>query len=343
MARKKTMNDTGTRNLDKSISLFGDLTADLDIASSDEKSLLETNKLETKYIDRSDVIDNQQNRFAVTNTYFLEQSILKLGQLQPILVVHLFDENGLPTGKYEIKAGSRRFKAINNICEKAKKDGNMEVYDKFNKLYVTILPMGITDEEVDRVITETNTTTRQISIEDLFKNFDIVFERDENGDFKYISKGSNKYEEGSNYLKQLGYSFSKSSVKDYLTIYLAQNPKIRENFEKGFLGKRQSLIVARMDAEDQEEALNKFDNMLPEEITKYLNEYTKNKKEKKRKSLKGIEVITDINKMKTNISNQKKKEIIFIDQMQKEKCISDISILMEELENFVKLISEIEI
>ena len=47
--------------------------------------------------------------------------------------------------------------------------------------------------------------------------------------------------------------------------------------------------------------------------------------------------------MKTNISNQKNKEIIFIDQMQKEKCISDISILMEELENFVKLISEIEI
>jgi len=98
-----------------------------------------------------------------------------------------------------------------------------------------------------------------------------------------------------------------------------------------------------MDSEDQEEALNNFDNMLPEEITKYLNEYTKNKKEKKRKSLKGIEVITDINKMKTNISNQKNKEIIFIDQMQKEKCISDISILMEELENFVKLISEIEI
>ena len=346
MAKKKSMNDAVSRNNETTVSLFGDPMAALnfsELSDPEDKTLAETNGFDTRYISRDEVIDNQQNRFTVANTYFLEQSILRLGQVQPILVVHIFDENGLPTGKYEIKAGSRRFKAINSICEKAEKDGNTEIYEKFNKLYVTILPMGITDEEIDRVITETNTTTRQISIEDLFKNFDIVFEKDKDGSYKYLSANGNKYKETADMLKNLGYNYSVSTVKDLSLIYLCSNPKLRENFENGFLSKRQCLVVARMDDEERDKALEKFDTMTEEEVSSYIKEYNKTKKDKKKKTAKGIEVINTINNLKTNISTQRKKTIVFLDKVQKEKCIGDIASLMEELEEFVREIELIEI
>ena len=92
MSKKKSMNDAVNRNNEATVSLFGDPMAALnfsELSDPEDKTLAETNGLDTRYISRDEVIDNQQNRFTVANTYFLEQSILRLGQLQPILVVHI--------------------------------------------------------------------------------------------------------------------------------------------------------------------------------------------------------------------------------------------------------------
>ena len=157
------------------------------MAAPDTLTLEETEKYTTRYIDIIDVFDNTNNRFDVKDTSYLEGSIERLGQLQPIVVVRKLDKknaiNGVAKPYYEVKAGSRRFKAIQNIHQKALNERDIEKADKFSKVFAVILPTGATEKEIEDVITETNTTARQVSITDMFKNFDYIFEKDANGNY----------------------------------------------------------------------------------------------------------------------------------------------------------------
>lgn len=326
----------GGSNLD----MFGGENTNSSLVSPDKKTLSDTSRLTTKYIAIEKIKDNESNRFSVKNTYFLEQSIKKLGQLQPIILINQLDEDENPTGNYEIKAGSRRFQALNNLRLNAIENEDTETERKYSQAWVTILPIGATPQEIDEVITETNTTSRHIGIEDLFRNFEFMFELDEEGNFVNIPKNTNKYEAGVRMLKDMGYDYSAASVRDFLTIYMAHNKEIRTDFENGFLSKKQALTVARMQPSMQDSVMEKFKDFTAKEIADYLKTYNLEKKDKDKNNIKGIDVLNNVSKTSKQIKNLKDKRIHFKDDMQKAQVISLIKEMYEELEELMKKIDK---
>lgn len=109
-------------------------------------------------INLNDIIDNENNRFSMEEDIkflMLVESIKRVGVLQPVL---LKKENG----KYKIVAGHRRVRAshvagLNTIKSFIKEYDN----DNLNELLDLI---------------ETNTTTRDISIDDMLNSIDLIEE-----------------------------------------------------------------------------------------------------------------------------------------------------------------------
>lgn len=336
--KKKTLSSIGKRSdsgTNKNL-LGGAPLNDRVSFDPNDKTLAETSRYKTKYISLDKIKDNTQNRFSWLDTQFLEESISRMGQLQPIILIQEVDDNENLTGFYEIKAGSRRFASLKNLRENAIQNQNEEDEKRFSEAFCIILPLGATEKEIQDVITETNTLARQLSIEDVFKNFDIVFAKDDEGNFRYISKGKNKYEEGSKILKRMGFKFSPGSIKDYLSIYTAHNPKVREDFENGFFSKRQALIVARMPDALQDAMMEKFINMTDKEISEYIKTYSLEKKIKKNTKIKGVEALNQVSKTSQSMKSLTQKEsIVFSDDLQKQQ-------FLEQLDELKKYIKEIE-
>lgn len=294
------------------------------------RSLKDTQRFRTKYLSIDDVQDNTENRFTMTPTGFLERSIRKLGQLQPIIVVPLV-ENDKPTGKYEVKAGSRRLVAIRNIH----KNSEGEEKEKFSKIFCLILPMGATEEEIQSVITDTNTTSRQLSIADIFRNFEIIFEQEEDGSYRYIPKGKGKYEAASGILKDMGFTFSPSSVKDYMAIYTAHNPLIRQALESGLMSKRQAVNIARMGTKEQDMVMQKFNALEEKAFSKWLQDYMKERKENKKNAVKGADALSKLSRANKGIQKMASQNILFADELQKaemSKTIEKLRQTLDELE-----------
>lgn len=328
--KKKSMSGmTRESNCDgKRSTLFGSINPD-DLEAKTDHNLHDTERFKTRYIPLDDIDDNTENRFLITSTEFLEKSILNLGQLQPIIVIP-YTKDG--ERRYEIKSGSRRFLSLKNIC---KREAG-KTAEKFSKAFCIVLPEGTTDEEIERVITETNTTTRQISVQEIFMNFDIIFEKDETGKYAFIPSGTSKYEEGSRILKEMGFKFSPASVKDYLTIYTAHNQSIRHDLENGLLSKKQALTIARMPSSLQDETMEKFKKMGDEEIKKYIKEYNDEKKSSAKKSLRGVDAVSKIEKLRKQTQALSKQTYIqFAGKEQAEK-------MKEEIKAIKKYISDVE-
>lgn len=333
MPRKiKTVTGFSHSNPEPTNSLFGPQVNPSDMPSFAPKTLGETERFRTKYLSLDDIRDNTENRFTVSSTGFLERSIRKLGQLQPVIVVPVL-EDGKPSGKYEIKAGSRRFIAIRNIHENAEND---EEKEKFSKIFCIILPEGATEEEIQLVITETNTTSRQISIGDIFRNFDIIFEKEDDGSYRYIPKGKGKYESASGILKDMGFTFSPASVKDYMAIYTAHCSLIRQALEAGLMSKRQAVRIARLPDNEQEYVMAQFNAMEEKEFTRWLREYTKETREKKKQSIKGADVLSRVDKARKGIELFSSRNIMFADDLQKAQLSKTIAQLRNALDDLEK-------
>lgn len=333
MPRKiKTVTGFSHSNPEPTNSLFGPQVNPSDMPSLEPKTLGETERFRTKYLSLDDIRDNTENRFAMTSTGFLERSIRKLGQLQPVIVVPVMKE-GKPTGKYEIKAGSRRFVAIRNIHQNAESDDERE---KFSKIFCMILPEGATEDEIQSVITETNTTSRQLSIGDIFRNFDIIFEREEDGSYRYIPKGKGKYEAASGILKDMGFTFSPASVKDYMAIYTAHCELIREALEAGLMSKRQAVRIARLPDKEQDYVMAQFNAMEEKEFIKWLREYTKESREKKKQAIKGADVLSRVDKARKGIELFSTRNIMFADDLQKAQLAKTITQLRGALDDLEK-------
>ena len=295
----------------------------------DMMSMNDTNGYHTQYLPLSQLVDNTENRFNVEDTSFLEDSIDRLGQLQPIIVVQLLDEKGRLDDKYEIKAGSRRFKAISSLHKKAILLDDETNKERFSKAFVLILPNGATEEEIQSVITETNTTTRQVSVSEIFRNFEVIFKVDSEGNLTNLPKNVNKYNYISNILQEAGFTFSPASVKDYISIYFAHNQEIKENFEKGYLKKRHALIISRMPNHLQDQVMEDFKSMTQSDFETYIKQYNKKKKNKALdENIRGIDAINKLDKINKELDILKKKiNIDFKDYNEKQEFINKISLI----------------
>lgn len=334
--KRKTMSSIavgrteGTEN-----SLFGKQFSPDEMPSDSERTVGDVVHFRTRYIPLDSINDNTENRFRMTNTMFLEKSIERLGQLQPAIVMPI-EKDGKRV--YEVKSGSRRFASVRSLYEKAKKAGDEQNADRFSKLFCIVLPEGATESEIQSIITETNTTNRQLSIGEVFMNFDIIFERENDGSYKYIPKGKRKYETASSILKDMGFTFSPASVKDYLSIYTAHNQKIRDCFEKELLTKKQALVISRMTPELQDETMRKFDVMSTAEFKDYIKAYIGDRSASKNTYMKGADLMNEISRIRKSARRISQKKIVFADEMQKGEVKKQISELQETLENLSKII-----
>lgn len=316
-------------------SLFGGKMDYNEMPEERDRSVIDVVRFRTHYIPLQDITDNTENRFRITNTLFLERSIEKLGQLQPAIVMPI-EKDG--TRKYEIKSGSRRFASVLKIHDRAVADKDEETAEKFSKMFCIILPEGATDSEIQAVITETNTTNRQLSISDVFMNFDIIFEKEDDGSYKYIPKGKRKYETASSILKDMGFTFSPASVKDYLSIYTAHNTKIRDCFEKELITKKQALVISRMPDNLQDETMRKFDALSTAEFKEYIKAYIGDKSASKNAYMKGADLMNTVSRLKKSAERTAGKKIIFADEMQMSEAKKQIAELQEAIETLLKAI-----
>ena len=333
---KKTLFDTGKKT-EGGINIFGANLDNLNQYNTDNKALFESGKYKVKYVSRDKLKDNEENTFTITNITFLKKSIEKLGQLQPLVVVPEYKDNK-QTGTYIIKSGSRRFASINKICEEAIKEEDTKKYERFNEVLILILPHGATEKEIKEVITETNTTSRQISISDLFRNFDIVFAKKEDGSYENIPAGESKYTVGAKLLQDMGFSYSPASIKDYLTIYTAHNKTISSYLDKGFISKRDALVIARLDESTQDEVMNNIKDMDKDELKLYIKKINKSVKENKKKEVKyirGVDFLSNIEKVSKKITKISYKDcsFVFTDNVQKDKCLSEIDEMQKYLDD----------
>lgn len=292
----------------------------------------ESKSYNTTYLPLHQIVDNSENRFNVEDTAFLEDSIDRLVQLQPLIVVQLKDEHDRLDDKYEIKAGSRRFKVLNSLYKKAIMLDDETNKERFSKAFVLILPNGATEEEIQSVITETNTTTRQVTVSEVFRNFEIIFKSDDDGNLINLPKNVNKYNYISNILNEAGFTFSPASVKDYISIYFAHNKDIRENFEKGYLKKRHALIISRMTNDMQDRVMEDFKVMSTEDFETYIKQYGKKKRNKALDdNIRGIDAINKLDKISKEIDIlQNKINIDFKDVTERQQFIDRLSLITLE-------------
>ncbi|MFR1686038.1 MAG: ParB/Srx family N-terminal domain-containing protein [Massilimicrobiota timonensis] len=318
------MGSVGTTRPGKS--LFA-TTEDVSFNSIKNKTLAETVRLSAKYINLDKLVDNTENRFKVGDTYFLQKSIKRLGQLQPIILVNILDEAGKPTGKYEIKAGSRRFNSLSSIVKEAKENNDETTATRFSEAWCTVLPAGATEEEIQEVIVETNAYNRVIKLDELFVCFDIIFEQDANGEYVSFKEGEDKINYIISAFKDMGYTFGRTAIKEYYKIYFG-HPMLRDYFEKGYLTKKQALIIASMPMDMQKEVLEKSNKMTNEEFALYLKTYDKAKP--KKTHMKANELVRNVKKISKQINGFNELKID-IDIKEKQEVLTQIA----ELENTI--------
>jgi hypothetical protein len=331
MVKRKTLDDTGKFSMPR-YDIFSGKKNNIVLADPDKQTLNELETLTAEYIDINKIVDNTKNTFKVANIKFLKESIAKLGLLQPIILVQLFDDEHKIIDKYEIRSGSRRFAALSSLYNDAVEANDEELKKKYGNAFSIVMPYGATEKEIEAVIVETNTTARQLSVQDLFKNFDFIFKKDDNGNYEYIPQNKNKYDSALAILEDMGFTFKTTSIKDYLSIYTAHNQSIREYFGNGFLNKKQAMTIARMPIEMQDETMKKFKKMTEKEIAQYIKDYLADKKENNNKKMKGSDALSKISNYSKKIGTlANKKEIIIENEIQKDQIKKEIVQIREFL------------
>lgn len=340
--RRKSMMDTITQQKSHSSeAMFGG-----DIASARKhdvgQTLHESSNLSETMINIDSVHDNEKNTFSVDHLVMLIESIRARGILQPLVVMPLKNESGLPNGEYEIKSGSRRFAAVNEIRRQAQLAGDEDENHRFDMIPCKILPMGATEEEIEAVVVETNTTARQITVADVFKNFDVIFAKDEDGCYKYLPEKGGTTKNITSMLQEMGFNYQKSSVNEYVKIYFASEPRLKDLLEQGVISKRDAVIIAGMNEEGQKQFVDYRYNLNDEEFRQKINEYKQKKKDAKTKAkVSGAEALTKIDRASKQMSRLiDKNGFAFSDKTQRALVVTKINTLKSQLATLEEMISK---
>lgn len=344
MAKRKSMLNTINQNTSHaSEAMFGSPESLSRLSSPNaDRTLSETDHLDMAMIDIDSLQDNTENTFKVENLTMLIESIKARGLLQPLVVQPLTDENGNTTGRYEIRSGSRRFASISQIVREAQKRGDRKTEETFREVPCYMLPKGATDEEIAAVVVETNTTARQITVADIFRNFDIIFAKEEDGSYRYIPKGGNMTLSVMKMLGEMGLEFRKSAVNEYIKIYSAQNPKIKDCLEKGLISKKDALLIAGMSAADQGLFMQYRDDFDDAHFRQKIAEYRADKKKAKDTVyIKGAEAISQLDRLQKTINRLGRKTgYLFSDQMQKTRAKSQLNEIKKAIDEIEKNIDK---
>lgn len=296
MSRRKSMLDTiVNQKSHASEAFFGTNPAIRKPATN--RTLQETEALQEEMLNISKLIDNSANSFEVEHIEVLEESIKARGLLQPLIVMPIKDSAGLATGMYEIKSGSRRFAAISHIYQEAGQNHDEKLKSKFSSVPCRILPMGATDEEIKAVVVETNTLARQLDVADIFRNFDIIFAK-EDGKYKYLSDNRMSLTDAvTARLKEMGLTYKKSSVNDYINIYFSADKRLKDCLEKKLIAKRDAVVIASMPANTQKKFIDWALGLPKAEFKKKMAACKEERKAIKRGSINGADAVRYLKQM----------------------------------------------
>lgn len=192
-------------------------------------------------------LEERDNKYSILDSEVeaLEDSLLSVGLLQPIVVLPELDERSQL--HYIIQAGHKRVKAIRKLKKDCKnKDTRFykyrEVIEKnFATVPALIIPSGATQQEVEQIYNETNLLSRHMTAEDVFAHIACIgpdFKRPttqrEFDAFMGRNKKMARYvADAKEYFKKLGFKdWANSKTAYFLNVYFFGSDKAVELFEK---------------------------------------------------------------------------------------------------------------
>ena len=138
----------------------------------------------------------------------------------------------------------------------------------------------------------------------------------------------------------MGFDFSATKVKEYLTIYSASDKRVTDWFEDKLLTRQQAVEVSRMPSAMQISVMDKFEQMTTKEISDYIKTYMLEKKtEKLTKKMRGTDAISFVIKSNKNLKHIAVMENIrFQSEDEKLSFLSQIQELQDHLNKIEKLL-----
>ena len=138
----------------------------------------------------------------------------------------------------------------------------------------------------------------------------------------------------------MGFDFSATKVKEYLTIYSASDKRVTDWFEDKLLTRQQAVEVSRMPSAMQISVMDKFEQMTTKEISDYIKTYMLEKKtEKLTKKMRATDAISFVIKSNKNLKHIAVMENIrFQSEDEKLSFLSQIQELQDHLNKIEKLL-----
>jgi|GEM_PF-4054760 hypothetical protein len=320
MARNKRSLSVGDMEPVESIDFFGN-SFETPFEANDKKTLDELEEYEMQYIPLDKIVDNKKNEYPNKTPEEMEEfqeSIWLVGVLQPINVIREVDEEGNETGKYEIRAGSQRFRAVHNLYKRAIEERNEAKRRKFSKIPAIVVPRGATQKEIEKVYHDTNLLSRNLSAEKLMIHYDYIFGY-ENGVYTKLEGVVNKAEYVVNKMKRFGFSYSLAKAKKVNAIYFAHNTLIKEYFRKELINFNQAYLISSLTDAEQDRVMKALSKMDRKGFSKYLFDLQMEIEGNKDKNYTGNEIIKKVRTFKTITTNLTPDKIIFADNDEKKE------------------------
>lgn len=191
-----------------------------------------------------DKLIERENQYSMDQSGIdeLEKSILRLGLLQPIIVLPIIEPKTMEV-VYQIQSGHRRVRAIKQLLKHAEDGvypGRKEVIlQTFKTVPALLIPMGSDEKDVEDIYNQTNMLARHMTVEDCFKvieSFENIPSRpktkEEYNHFKEMGyRISNLVGTVQEQLKKLGFKdWKNTKTSKFLSVYYYGSDKANEIF-----------------------------------------------------------------------------------------------------------------
>lgn len=215
-----------------------------DITETKNQEITYCYRYETSEINREDIIE-RDNTFKITQTEIdeLEKSIYHAGLMQPLVLLPVIDAKTMQV-KYEIQAGHKRNKAINQLVKHAEEGlypNSDFIINSFKTIPSLLAPMGATKEQVEKIYNDTNILSRHMTTEDVFEHInyfdDLPTRPATKKDYVEFKEKKYKMDKLANQLqmkfKSLGFSdWQNRKTKIFLNVYYYGSDKCLNIFSK---------------------------------------------------------------------------------------------------------------
>ena len=202
------------------------------VTDSMDKEITYCYKYEMVNIPLEKIIE-RDNKYSILQSEIdeMEKSILKIGLLQPIVVLPIMNPRNMEI-QYEIQAGHKRIKAIRQLIEHAKNGYYViqkdQILENFETIPALLIPMGSDSKDIEKIYHDTNMLSRHMTTEDVFTHLAYFEELPSRPTTKeeFVKFKENDYQISSmvstvqDHFKRLGFKdWKNTKTSMFLTVY----------------------------------------------------------------------------------------------------------------------------